>query len=415
MPPPRTRNLNLNPNPILPQNHLTFDVWNTSSAGHQIADSAQGTAWRDTRREKLMRQFGEGEGDCTLYQSGGGGDGRGQWVVDSSAPYSSRGKTTQERGTKQMDIRGMFGVSKRGGSTQGLEEMAGEGESIRKKMRVDSDFPSTVPGERKIKIGSRGENMRSILGTMSTSGSNSKIQSQSQSQSQKQAQSERDAQAHPHPHAHALIPTSTSTSTATSTSTSTSTSASASTSATSTFTSSPTPTSTHPPTHQRLHTSTSTSTPPPPPISTQPTPISTPQILTNLTIHINGQTTPHISDHKLKHLLITHGADLALHLHRKVTHVIICLPNSGPGKGLGSGGGLAAGKLQKEIQRGGWKGIKIVGVEWVLDSIAAGKRLSETKYAVNLRSNQKSVFGYLTSSSSPSSSSSTAPTPTSSS
>ncbi|GFN12051.1 uncharacterized protein AtWU_01848 [Aspergillus tubingensis] len=65
----------------------------------------------------------------------------------------------------------------------------------------------------------------------------------------------------------------------------------------------------------------------------------------------------------------------------------------------GAGGGLAAGKLQKEIQRGGWKGVKLVRVQWAMDSIAAGKRLSEAKYAVQLRTNQRSVLAFTSSTS----------------
>ncbi|KAF7182695.1 hypothetical protein CNMCM7691_002356 [Aspergillus felis] len=89
------------------------------------------------------------------------------------------------------------------------------------------------------------------------------------------------------------------------------------------------------------------------------------KILTGTTIYINGSTMPHISDHRLKSLLVSHGAQVAISLARKsVTHVIIGKPNAGPGVGAGAGGGLAAGKLQKEIARGGWRGVKVVGVEW---------------------------------------------------
>lgn len=106
--------------------------------------------------------------------------------------------------------------------------------------------------------------------------------------------------------------------------------------------------------------------------------LSTSTIFSSLTIHINGQTTPTVSDHKLKHLLISHGANLSLHMHRGVTHVILGEPNAHssssssslkPGvKVAGAGGGLAAGKLQKEIQRGGWKGVKLVRVQWYVFS-----------------------------------------------
>ncbi|KAL4918222.1 hypothetical protein BDW62DRAFT_201090 [Aspergillus aurantiobrunneus] len=116
-------------------------------------------------------------------------------------------------------------------------------------------------------------------------------------------------------------------------------------------------------------------------------------ILRGTTIYINGQTAPLISDHKLKGLLVAHGAALSLSLTRRVTHVIIGKPNSGPGRG-GAGGGLAAGKIQKEIQRGGWRGMRIVGVKWALESIKSGIRLPETRFAINL-SSQRSVLGFM--------------------
>lgn len=93
------------------------------------------------------------------------------------------------------------------------------------------------------------------------------------------------------------------------------------------------------------------------------------QILTGTTIYINGSTMPLISDHKLKHLLVAHGAKLSLALARNsVTHVIIGRPATASGTstsaGKGAGGGLAATKLQKEIDKCGRGHIKVVGVEW---------------------------------------------------
>lgn len=87
-------------------------------------------------------------------------------------------------------------------------------------------------------------------------------------------------------------------------------------------------------------------------------------IFKGTTIYVNGSTFPLISDHKLKHLLASNGAKIAITLARQtVTHVILGQPNR---NGSGAGGGLAAGKLQKEIQRSGGAGtsVKFVGVEW---------------------------------------------------
>ncbi|KAK3373483.1 hypothetical protein B0T24DRAFT_263991 [Lasiosphaeria ovina] len=102
-------------------------------------------------------------------------------------------------------------------------------------------------------------------------------------------------------------------------------------------------------------------------------------IFDGLVIYINGSTHPLISDHKLKRLLAEHGARTSIHLgRRQVTHVILGKP-SGP-RG-GAGGGLAGGKLEKEIRRVGGNGIKFVGVEWVLESIKAGTRQPEARFA----------------------------------
>lgn len=86
------------------------------------------------------------------------------------------------------------------------------------------------------------------------------------------------------------------------------------------------------------------------------------KIFDGLVIYINGSTHPLVSDHKLKHLLSENGASMSLHLgRRQVTHVILGKP-SGPNGG--AGGGLAGGKLQKEIRCVGGCGVKYVGVEW---------------------------------------------------
>jgi hypothetical protein len=86
------------------------------------------------------------------------------------------------------------------------------------------------------------------------------------------------------------------------------------------------------------------------------------KIFDNLTIYVNGSTHPTISDHKLKHLLAENGACMSFHLgRRQVTHVILGRPSA---IGHGAGGGLAGGKLEKEIRKVGGCGIKYVGVEW---------------------------------------------------
>ncbi|KAI5926973.1 BRCA1 C terminus domain-containing protein [Camillea tinctor] len=102
-------------------------------------------------------------------------------------------------------------------------------------------------------------------------------------------------------------------------------------------------------------------------------------IFDGVVVYVNGSTHPLISDHKLKHVLAEHGGRLSSHLgRRKVTHVIVGRPTGSAG--AGAGGGLAGGKLQREIQKIGGCGVKLVSVEWVLESIKASKRLPEARF-----------------------------------
>ncbi|ORY57305.1 uncharacterized protein BCR38DRAFT_461432 [Pseudomassariella vexata] len=118
------------------------------------------------------------------------------------------------------------------------------------------------------------------------------------------------------------------------------------------------------------------------------------KMLEGVMVYVNGSTHPLISDHKLKQLLAENGARMSIRLgRRQVTHVILGRPASG---GTGAGGGLAGAKLQREIQKVGGCGVKYVGVEWILESIKAGKRLPEARFS-NLKlaaKGQKSVFGW---------------------
>ena len=94
-------------------------------------------------------------------------------------------------------------------------------------------------------------------------------------------------------------------------------------------------------------------------------------------VYINGSTYPHISDHKLKQLLIQHGASISLVLARRsVSHVVVGTSRAG------GGGRLSGSKIQKEVVvgRGRGSGIKFVTVEWVLECLRRGKRVSEREY-----------------------------------
>ncbi|KAJ6440371.1 60S ribosomal protein L10 [Purpureocillium lavendulum] len=116
-------------------------------------------------------------------------------------------------------------------------------------------------------------------------------------------------------------------------------------------------------------------------------------ILAGVVAYVNGSTYPLVSDHRLRQLLAEHGASMSLHLgRRRVTHVILGRPASA---GRGAGGGLAGGKLEREIRRVAGCGVKFVGVEWILESIKAGKRLPEARF-VTLKiapQAQASVYG----------------------
>ncbi|PBP17558.1 BRCA1 C Terminus domain-containing protein [Diplocarpon rosae] len=116
-------------------------------------------------------------------------------------------------------------------------------------------------------------------------------------------------------------------------------------------------------------------------------------IFDGLVIYVNGSTYPLISDHKLKHVLAENGGKMSLHLgRRQVTHVILGKPSGT--LGMGAGGGLSGTKLEREIRKVGGCGVKYIGVEWVLESLKSGKRLSETQFA-NLQvapKNQQSVY-----------------------
>ncbi|KAK0387206.1 hypothetical protein NLU13_5519 [Sarocladium strictum] len=124
-------------------------------------------------------------------------------------------------------------------------------------------------------------------------------------------------------------------------------------------------------------------------------------IFDGVVVYVNGSTFPLVSDHRLKQILSENGGNMSLHLgRRKVTHVILGRPAGRSAAasargGRGAGGGLAGGKIEKEIKRIGGCGVKFVGVEWVLESLKAGKRLPEARFATLkvAAQGQHSVYG----------------------
>ncbi|KAI0965513.1 BRCA1 C terminus domain-containing protein [Xylaria arbuscula] len=120
------------------------------------------------------------------------------------------------------------------------------------------------------------------------------------------------------------------------------------------------------------------------------------RIFDGVVVYLNGSTHPFISDHKLKHVLAENGGSMSSHLgRRKVTHVILGRAATGGYGSGGAGGGLAGGKLQREISKLGGPAVKFVSVQWVLESIKAGKRLPEARFAdLKIASKgQQSVYG----------------------
>ncbi|KAI9035237.1 uncharacterized protein KD926_004254 [Aspergillus affinis] len=269
-----------------PANHLRYDPWTTSSTGHQFADLAVSTAYRTIRQEKIARQFGEGQGDCTFARerSGGratgagvGGLERGTWVEVFDG---DRNRDAGPGRGGQRDIRGMFGVAKSSSGDTGVMPVGGV----------------------KPFLSSKGEGLKcsTVTGTPSTP-----------------------AETPCDPHPSSMTPT------------------------------------THPNNNEpELEPENHANTNPPKSLQTQ----THPQIFSTLTIYINAASHPLLSDHKLKHILTLHGATISLSLSRRVTHIIVGKPNTRPGHG--SGGGLAGGKLQREIARAGCRSWKVVFVEW---------------------------------------------------
>lgn len=262
-----------------PQNHRAFDPWNSSATGHQRADGpslSHTTAWRNTRTDKLARQFAFG--DCRVDNNKGSGTGEWTWIRDEDAADADTAANANAGADAKhgcQDIRDFMAVTKK----------------------------------RKISSDDRGV------------------------------------------HTVKRIPAST---------------------ATSTSTSAPEPVPVPVPRPARKPEYEPAHEPVPQPAQQQQQQHTGSQILAGTTIYVNGSTMPLISDHRLKHLLVAHGAKLSLALARKsVTHVIIGRPAVSPGTGSGSsagkgaGGGLAATKLQKEIDKGG-RGTKVVGVEWYI-------------------------------------------------
>lgn len=295
------------------QNHRVFDPWNSSSSGHQRAENpfAGTTTWRETRTAKLKLQFrGENEarGTAGALDDGnfsvGAFDGTCGSLSPAAEGYGSGSGSARTREGEWRWVSEEEAMRARLG-VRDIRCFMGVG-----KRKAGEEVRRDGEGVKRVK---NGEERRVEKGAITTS-------------------------------APVRAPKSSTTATTASTTTKTTDKLPIS-------TSEPEPEPEFEPEHPRQkHITTSPNNAPPP------------KIFTGTTIYINGSTLPQISDHKLKSLLSAHGATIAIAMARRtVSHVIIGQPGTA---GQGCGGGLAAGKLQREIERGGWKGVKVVGVDW---------------------------------------------------
>ncbi|EPS29145.1 hypothetical protein PDE_04094 [Penicillium oxalicum 114-2] len=316
---------------LSPKNHRVFDPWNSASSGHQRADSGYlgTTRWRDTRIAKLKQQFGGEEctheklgvlGDADFAQDGC--DGGGDWRVGGN----------DETMSMVVDAAGKEGRGKwEWISDEEAKRLELGVRDIRCFMGVGKRKSGEQLGEKKRKKPRMFDDVESVVIDRPAEIS---VSTTTASPALPPPPPDHESKSHIKPQnlltnlSNPLFSTSIPSSIRAND-------------------------KTHPPSSKIFH---------------------------GTTIYINGSTLPQISDHKLKSLLAENGATVAIAMARRsVSHIIIGQPGVA---GQGCGGGLAARKLQGEIERGGWKGVRIVGVDWVLESLKAGKRLAESKFAV---------------------------------
>ncbi|KAF2228064.1 hypothetical protein BDZ85DRAFT_315559 [Elsinoe ampelina] len=345
-----------------------FDPWNSSSTGHQRAENrlSGSTSWRDSRSAKLCEQFRAGlTGGKRVADTVGAGS---ESFVKGERTANGGWKrgVVRDRGTGQVSLWESFGV-KPGPGTAADERATVERES--KRMKRNLSFETPAYGSR-----SPSPPLNPPKATSHTKPSPTKMPPPQNppisTPPSPPSRQDPNPPAPPSPDFDDTLLASFS----------------------------PNSSLSSPDTIRRPldppHPSNPASSPPsPPPDPTLTHPPAPPQIFRNLTIYINGSTYPLISDHKLKHLLSTHGANLSISLSRRaVTHVILGLPSTSSStsfastpnvSGRGAGGALAAGKIQKEISRvrsAGGKGVRYVSAEWVLECVRRGKRVGEGGY-----------------------------------
>ncbi|WWC69341.1 uncharacterized protein I206_103279 [Kwoniella pini CBS 10737] len=109
-------------------------------------------------------------------------------------------------------------------------------------------------------------------------------------------------------------------------------------------------------------------------------------ILKGCLIYLNGSSGPKLSNLQMQHLISSNGGRIAPLPSSSCTHVI-------------ANGGLSGSKTQKHIDGQGKRGAsrrpKVVKVEWLLDSIQKGQRLSEAGYGMVDDPSQPNLFKTL--------------------
>ncbi|WVF72052.1 hypothetical protein IAT40_006864 [Kwoniella sp. CBS 6097] len=109
-------------------------------------------------------------------------------------------------------------------------------------------------------------------------------------------------------------------------------------------------------------------------------------IFSGCTIYINGSTGPKVSNLQVQHLISANGGRLAPTQSSSCTHII-------------ANGGLSGTKTQKWIDgqgsRGASRRAKVIKVEWILDSVEKGVKLSEAGYGMVEDPSQPNLFKTL--------------------
>ncbi|KAJ5617433.1 hypothetical protein N7537_002547, partial [Penicillium hordei] len=309
------------PQPPEPRNHLYFDPWQSASTGHQRAAEGGGflgsTSWRDARSAKLTKQYQSG--DCLPGRGKGLGLGQGNKATQESTlvPGAFNGKCPSQSPPK-IPASGAWAMI--AGDVAKRNELGVRDirsfMGVSKRTAVDELEKDTKTETKKIRVVGGGG--RSLSPARDVTEQD--MEQDMETEKEKEKSQIKDESQH----------------------------------------------------DSRSGTTLDLK--------------STSSIFAGVSIFINGSTLPRISEYKLKHLLASNGAKTSIYMARKtVTHVLVGQPNTRTGSGSGTtvsgaGGGLAASKLQQEIARGGWKGVKVVSVDWALESIKAGRRLAESRF-----------------------------------